>query len=113
MDTNSPPFTSGLSFVPDELGWAWAAHLQRQTSGRWLVRWEPGSQNFTAIYLGETVESDVCLMASTPQGLWERILAFDSLPPDLGLGSDQVGKASAWQPRIGSAERATPLRRAG
>jgi hypothetical protein len=112
MITQSPQVTSGPRFVPDELGWAWAAHLQRHTRGQWLVRWEPGSQHFTAFYLGDTAEGGAYRKAPTPHGLWERILAFDPLRPCLDLGSDDVDHASAWQPRIGSARLSAPLRRA-
>ncbi|MEQ4726032.1 hypothetical protein [Nonomuraea sp. B19D2] len=100
MTTNSPPITSGLRFVPDELGWAWAAHLQRHTCGWWLVLWEPGSQHFTAFYLGDTTEGGAYRTASTPQGLWERILAFDPMRPHLDLEGNATGD-SAWQLRVG------------
>ncbi|MFI7694265.1 hypothetical protein ACIBQ6_34740 [Nonomuraea sp. NPDC049655] len=113
MNTDPPSFASDLSFVPDELGWAWAAHLQHHAGGQWLVRWESGSQRFTAAYLGETAEDGGYRKALTPQGLWERILAFDALHPLLDLGSDHADDAGAWQPRIGSMRHTDSPWRAG
>ncbi|MEV1249898.1 hypothetical protein [Nonomuraea sp. NPDC049750] len=97
MTSNSPPITSGIQFVPDELGWAWAAHLQRHTCGQWLVLWEPGSQHFTAFYLGETAEGGAYRKAGTPQGLWQRILAFDPIRPHLDFEGNEADDSSAWQ----------------
>jgi hypothetical protein len=91
---------SGLRFVPEELGWAWAAYLQRYAFGRWLVLWEPGSQHFTGFYLGDTTGGGVYRKAQTPQGLWERILAFDPQRPGLDLGSKDPDGNSAWQLHI-------------
>ncbi|MGP3960551.1 hypothetical protein ACTWPT_31540, partial [Nonomuraea sp. 3N208] len=49
--------SANKAHVPDELGWAWALHLQRHAGGQWLVLWEPGGQHFTAFYLGNTGSS--------------------------------------------------------
>jgi hypothetical protein len=105
---------TACGFVPDELGWAWAAHLQGRSRGRWLVRWEPGSQHFTAFYLGDTDEDGAYRKARTPRGMWEHMLAFDpshpQIAPDCG---DPVDDASAWQPHIGPARASSPPEGAG
>jgi hypothetical protein len=100
MSVGSPRGVSGRRLVPDELGWAWAAHLQLYVAGQWLVLWEPGSQHFTAFYLGDTAEGGAYRKAQTPQGLWERILAFDPWRPRLDLGGKDPDGISAWQLRI-------------
>ncbi|MEU6718973.1 hypothetical protein ABZ897_46555 [Nonomuraea sp. NPDC046802] len=100
--------TINSRFVPDELGWAWAAHLQHHTCGKWLVLWEPGSQHFTAFYLGDTAEGGAYRKASTPRGLWERILAFDpSRPQSEDCEGIDAGGSSAWRPCVAGPEQSS------
>jgi hypothetical protein len=106
---HASPSTNGPRFILDELGWAWAAHLQRHAGGLWLVIWEPGGQHFTAFYLGDTAEGGAYRKASTPQGLWEHMLAFDPQRPNPHLGNDDARDTSVRQQSIDGASATTQL----